>query len=359
MGLCRPDDILASLRAVDTVGSDGGSFFSGASDSFLGDFDDGEGLDALSDYFDSRGIQTSSSNNSGSSTRASKKGVAVNPFGWIGESPLPSTSKSTSPCSSPSTHYLTPHPMLQRRQIQAQYMVMASPMPTGSRAVNPPFIQVGPPPAPAPLPAAISASFSNSAASRSSSSAIPVGVSVGSSGASAYPKALGSGLLPGSSPSGLNSAASHYTPVSMATHAMLNSPLSSTSSIPRGTQAGITLGDADNMMSRLPAGGATGVKYEKAAESMPLRAVGSAAAASQSTAGSSVGAPSLATPESSTSVSHPDLVLNRNDTDSNKLDASTENDDESPMDDEIALLEAQLEIKRMEARLLALKKSKK
>jgi hypothetical protein len=154
LGQCRPDDILASLRANDGAGADsdgGASFFSlGDGDSY-GDFDELEGLDSsLAEYFESRGIQT------GPRGPNTKKAGSLNPLGWIGDNPLPSTSVNNTPCSSPSLNYLTPHPMLQRRQMQqAHFKVITSPLPSGVRNVNPPFIQVGPGTLPSALPSTL------------------------------------------------------------------------------------------------------------------------------------------------------------------------------------------------------------
>lgn len=165
LGLCRPDDILASLRADDSrsaegqLGDMGASFFSlGSGDVMIGGMEDfTDGLDDGLDYFDARlPIQQ----------RGLRRSLGI-PMGWIGDLPVVNVSLST-PCSSPTTQFLSPHPlaMAQRRPPATYSMVGASPMPQGSRVVCPPFIQVGPPPVPAPAPAPIASSFSNGIASR-------------------------------------------------------------------------------------------------------------------------------------------------------------------------------------------------
>lgn len=325
LGVCRPDDILASLRLADGISSEtdsSGSFFSmGSGDSF-GDFDDGlDGLDSsLAEYFESRGIQT------GPRGPGTKNTGSINPLGWIGDSPLPSTSVNNTPSSSPSTHYLTPHPMLQRRQQQqAHFKVITSPLPTGVRNVNPPFIQVGPPAIPAALPSSLVSNYGNANAVR-------------------VPLQQQQQQLQQQQQQQQQSQA--YRKPTVAPVPAPAPPVSTQYTAPASATSHLNSLTAAQQVSSL----SVSVPYSMDSDAIspkPVSSIGSLTSGVQS-------AP-LSGPPSVVPTFTPTV---RN---TSSLDVSTPavEDDGPPADDEIALLEAQLEIKRMEARLLQLKKAKK
>jgi len=301
MGLSRPEGILSSLHMDDSHvvvgtmnGDTGASFFS------LGSSGDAlTGVDDFCDPTQDDDVDFFDSRMILTQQRAHHS--AISPTGWLGDAPKVTVSLQ-SPVSTPTAQYASPTAHLiaasiaQRRPQGIYKTVVTSPMPPGysNRIVSPPFVQIGPPPVPPGGPGSFN----------SSNSLVGKSVSQGNS----------------------TSSTLSFKP----TQISYNPP-------PQVKAAAIA------------AAAASSARNAGDVLSLPARSpVQSSSPSSSPTQSLPIAPPQQLPVNTSPSVTETSHVP----VEAAKVEESSE------VDSEIALLEAQLEIKRLEARLLMLKKNK-